>query len=286
MHSSPLHEPQPLSIITADARLKEEKGVTLVIWGPSGIGKTSLLKTVTSPTLCLDLEAGLLAVQDWQGDSLPLRTWAQARDIACLIGGPNPAATDHQPYSSRHYMQVCKTYPTFDHLNTYSCLFIDSLTVASRLCLQWCKNQPEALSECTGKVDLRSSYGLLARELMSWLNQFQHIPDKDIVMVGILEKRFDEFQRPFWMPQIEGSKVALELPGIVDEVISLVEAPASSDKTNYPRAFVCQTINPWGYPAKDRSGRLNVLEEPHLGKLLAKIKAPRTPSPSTQPSTF
>ena len=22
------------------------------------------------------------------------------------------------------------------------------------------------------------------------------------------------------------------------------------------RAFVCQTINPWGFPAKDRSGRL------------------------------
>lgn len=39
------------------------------------------------------------------------------------------------------------------------------------------------------------------------------------------------------------------------------------------RSFVCHTLNPWGYPAKDRSGCLNMVEEPDQGKLLAKIKA-------------
>ena len=34
-------------------------------------------------------------------------------------------------------------------------------------------------------------------------------------------------------------------------------------------------LNPWGYPAKDRSGRLDVVEEPHLGRLISKITAPR-----------
>jgi hypothetical protein len=29
--------------------------------------------------------------------------------------------------------------------------------------------------------------------------------------------------------------------------------------------------NPWGYPAKDRSGRLEQIEEPDLGKLLTKL---------------
>ena len=37
------------------------------------------------------------------------------------------------------------------------------------------------------------------------------------------------------------------------------------------RAFVCRSLNEWGYPAKDRSGRLETLEEPHLGKLLEKM---------------
>ena len=40
------------------------------------------------------------------------------------------------------------------------------------------------------------------------------------------------------------------------------------------RAFICQTLNPFGYPAKDRSGRLDAIEEPHLGRLMEKIRRP------------
>ena len=43
------------------------------------------------------------------------------------------------------------------------------------------------------------------------------------------------------------------------------------------RAFICQTLNSWNYPAKDRSGRLDVIEEPHLGRLFEKIKGPVRP---------
>jgi hypothetical protein len=38
------------------------------------------------------------------------------------------------------------------------------------------------------------------------------------------------------------------------------------------RAFCCQQQNPWGYPAKDRSGRLDILEAPDLGALIKKIR--------------
>jgi hypothetical protein len=41
------------------------------------------------------------------------------------------------------------------------------------------------------------------------------------------------------------------------------------------RAFVCTSPNRWNYPAKDRSGRLEQIEEPHLGKLLQKLTGPR-----------
>ena len=46
----------------------------------------------------------------------------------------------------------------------------------------------------------------------------------------------------------------------------------SGDENNPAyRAFVCHTLNEWSYPAKDRSGRLDLIEEPHLGKLLQKM---------------
>ena len=39
------------------------------------------------------------------------------------------------------------------------------------------------------------------------------------------------------------------------------------------RAFVCTSPNPWLWPAKDRSGRLDQIEEPDLGRLITKITA-------------
>lgn len=274
---------EKLTIITADERLREKTGVKMVIFGPTGIGKTSLLKTLDQSTLCIDMEAGLLAVQDWQGDSLKIRTWDEARDIACLIGGANPALRDDQPYSKAHYGKVYAAYEEQKLFSGYSCIFIDSITVASRLCLNWCKGRPEAFSDKTCKPDPRGAYGLLAQEMMAWLNQFQHITGKDVILVGILEKKLDDFNRPYWAPQIEGSKTANELPGVLDEVISLVEGKAEDGNTQKPinpRVFVCQTLNPWGYPAKDRSGRLALIEEPHLGALLTKIKSPLKKSSS------
>ncbi|MDR1652852.1 MAG: ATP-binding protein, partial [Prevotellaceae bacterium] len=83
-------------IITIDERLKSQSGVKMIIVGPYGVGKTSLLKTLDEPTLCIDLEAGLLAVQDWQGAAITVRTWPEARNLACLIGGPNPALRSDQ----------------------------------------------------------------------------------------------------------------------------------------------------------------------------------------------
>ena len=51
-----------------------------------------------------------------------------------------------------------------------------------------------------------------------------------------------------------------------------IARPEATDRPH--RAFVCQTLNPWSYPAKDRSGRLDVIEEAHLGRLIAKIGEP------------
>src|SRR5690606_25438818 len=76
--------------------------------------------------------------------------------------------------------------------------------------------------------------------------------------------------RKAFVPQIDGAKTGLELPGIVDEVISMVELK-DDDGASY-RAFICQTLNPFGFPAKDRSGRLDTIEQPDLGRLMDKIR--------------
>jgi hypothetical protein len=266
-----------MRIITADQRLASQT-IKGQIYGRAGIGKTSLIWTLPPEnTLVLDLEAGLLAIQGWTGDSISVRTWEDARDLACWIGGPNPGTTANAPYSQQHYDYCCSKMGDAAALDKYATIFVDSTTVAGRLCLQWAQQQPEAISDRTGKLDMRGAYGLLGREMVGWATHLHHTRDKNVWLVGGLEEKADDFGRKTWVPLIDGSKAVAELPYLVDEVISMVEMK-TEDGTPY-RAFVCHTINPWGFPAKDRSGRLGQIEEPHLGKLMAKIKGPVCPAP-------
>jgi hypothetical protein len=266
-----------LPIITADQRLAEPRGVKGVLVGKSGIGKTSQLWTLDPVrTLFKDLEAGDLAVEGYGGDTIRPRTWQECRDFAVFIGGPNPALRDDQPYSEAHYQAVCQRFGDPAVLDKYDTVFVDSITVAGRLCLQWCKGQPQAYSEKTGKPDNRGAYGLMGQEMIAWLTHLQHTRRKNVWFVGILNEALDDFNRRVFSLQIDGSKTGLELPGIVDEVITLAEV--KDEEGNSRRVFVCHTLNQWGYPAKDRSGRLDAIEEPNLGRLMKKIAGPVRPA--------
>lgn len=257
-----------IRIISADERMKQDKGVKALIVGPAGVGKTSLLRTLDpKTTLFIDLEAGDLAVQDVKVDSLRPRTWNECQDIAAYLSGPNPALPPTACYSQAHYDSVLESMGSADALAKYETIFVDSITVAGRLCFKWCEQQPESTTD-RGKKDVRGTYGLMGREMISWLTQLQHCRGKNVIFVGILEKHTDEFNAVSWELQIEGSKTGKELPGIVDQVLTMQHV--SFDGETH-RAFVCTQPNPHGYPAKDRAGKLELYEEPHLGKLLSKL---------------
>jgi len=259
-----------MQIIKASDRMGDKGGIKAALFGPSGIGKTTLLKTLDpKTTLFFDLEAGSLAVEGWEGDEVRPRTWDDCRTLAALIAGPNPALRDEQPYSQAHYNHV-NANGEAEQFAGYETIFIDSITVAGRLCFQWASGQPEAFSERSGKPDTRGAYGLHGREMLAWLSQLQHARNRNVVFVGILDQKEDDYGRTNWVPQIEGSKVGRELPGIVDQVITYQEIQAE-DGAKF-RALVCTSPNAWGYPAKDRSGRLEQLEKPDLGELFHKIK--------------
>lgn len=257
-------------IITADERLAAPRAIKGVIFGPHGIGKTTLLTTMDpAKTLFIDLEAGDLAIGDFPVSKVTIRTWEEARDFACLVGGPNPAFRADQSYSQAHYDHVSSDTPA-SFLDAFDTFFWDSISVASRLCFQWATGQPEAVSEKTGKPDVRGAYGLIGRELVGWFTQIQHA-EKNTWLVGGLDTKTDDFNRPFYDPQIEGSQAAMKLPGIFDQIVSMVDLKDTNGKPY--RAFVCHKINPWGYPAKDRSGCLEMIEKPHLGELMAKMRS-------------
>jgi energy-coupling factor transporter ATP-binding protein EcfA2 len=263
-----------MKIITADERLSERSGAKILIVGPSGVGKTSLLRTMPpamlASTLFVDIEAGDIAVADLPVASVRPRTWVECRDLACVLGGFNPALPANVAYSEAHYNEVAKN-PELEQLTRYQILFVDSLTAAGRLCFVWAEQQPEAFTD-RGRKDLRAVYGLHARSMLGWLNQLQHARGRSVVFVAVLEKNVHDLNISTWQPQLEGAKTGRELPAIVDEIITMNWIDFGDGKP--VRAFVCTNPNSWGFPAKDRSGRLEQLEPPNLGALIEKLIGP------------
>jgi hypothetical protein len=263
-----------MKIIDANTRLAEKSGAKILIVGPSGVGKTSLLRTLSAEmlasTLFVDIEAGDIAVSDLPVASVRPRTWPECRDLACVLGGFNPALPANVAYSEAHFNEVMKN-PEFAQLTGYQILFVDSLTAGGRLCFTWAEQQPKAFTD-RGRRDLRAVYGLHARSMLAWLNQLQHARARTVIFVAVLEKNIDELNIATWQPQIEGAKTGRELPAIVDEIVTMQWVDFGDRKP--VRAFVCTNPNPWGYPAKDRSGRLEQLEPPNLGALIEKLTGP------------
>lgn len=260
-----------MKLLSADERLSEPRGAKIAIFGPTGVGKTSLLRTVSpdqlAKVLFVDIEGGDSAIAGLPVASIRPESWADVRNVAAVLGDFDRSLPPTAVYSQAHVASVSAD-PVLAALRDYDIIFVDSITAISRLCLRWSEQQPEATSD-RGKKDLRAVYGLQARSMIGCLNQFQRARAKTIIFVGILERYVDDLNVATWRMQLEGAKTARELPGIVDQLITYQWVDRGDGKPS--RTLVCTSPNV--YPAKDRSGRLSQFEEPDLGALLAKLSS-------------
>jgi hypothetical protein len=232
-------------------------------------------------TLALDFEAGLSAVKGrWHGDSIPLRSWTDTINVMCLLGGPDFSRAPDEMFSEAHYKHVVEIAGGID-ATRYKIVFVDSITDLTRVCIQWAKSQPDAFSPRTGRPDARGAYGLLGREVIALLKHLRHAEGKTAIFVGGLDHRVDDRGHESFELQTEGAKAGSELPYIVDQIITMsdFDYDAATGVWSHNlgkgahRVFCCQSPNPWGLPTGDRSGRLELIEEPHLGRLIEKINS-------------
>ena len=230
---------------TTNTALQRRRGPKAVIYGQAGSGKTLLTATAPSPYL-ISIEGGTMSLA--------------AENIARVFDG--------QPHTAEFPVVECTTIQEAWEAITWMqseeaqrhCIIIDSVTALAELWLQHIKTT-------TSNNDGRAVYGRFNEEFVTLCNLMQRLP-QPVFLSAQLDREKDALSDALmYRPRMPGQQVPLQLPHIFDFLLVMRQTPAPES------ARYLQTAADNQWVAKDRSGRLEAAEPPHLGALIAKVMA-------------
>lgn len=217
-----------------------QRFTTLVI-GQAGIGKTSLLRTIpeNEPVCVVSAESGLLCVRDLveskRVQGFVVETFTDLAEIF------------------QYLQKEGKSY--------FKWIFIDSLTEIASKCVEALKiKYPD-------RKDSFPLWGEYSEKMTALIKAYRDIPDYNVVFTCLPAMEKDDLNRIYFGPSIQSSSLKERLTGYFDEVLYMVSLPDNEGKER--RAFITQPYE--RYPAKDRSGRLALVEQPSLQAIKQKI---------------
>ncbi len=217
--------------------------ITSLIVGEAGIGKTSLLRTIPEKErVCvISAESGLLAVKD-------------------LVSSKIVTGFEADSFSDmREAYQLLTSNDDFK--NQYQWIFIDSLTELSSRCVEAMK------VKYPSKSDSFPMWGEYVDLMTQMIKSFRDIDHYNVVFTCLPSIEKDDSNRRYVGPAVAGSSLKERLTSYFDEVFYMT-TQKNADGNDH-RVFITQ---PWErYPAKDRSGKLNLIEKPNLGYIKNKI---------------
>lgn len=234
---------------TTTSAVNTSNGVKMCVHGGSGHGKTLMCATAPKPVV-ISAESGLLSLN--------------RQNIERAYGVGRPDITYDLP--------VIVVTSLAELKEAYQ-LFAQPNSQMRQYCITICVDSISEIAEkllhslkITNK-DARAAYGDMADQCMEVFRQFRDLP-YHVYMAAKQEQRADAADGVSrYTVSMPGKQLGPAVPYMFDEVFALgVGKTQQGGKFRYLR-----TDQDLQYDAKDRSGRLDEIEEPHLGKIIAKI---------------
>jgi phage nucleotide-binding protein len=226
-----------IKIQTVDESI-DNNGVKCLVHGLSGSGKTMLIATADGRVLLISAESGLRSLKD-----VPQEIKDRI-DVITIY-----SVTD---------LEGAYVYAE-EHLGEYNWLCLDSVSEIAEQVLQ---------TEKRRNKDGREAYGKLADQMEGLLKAFRDLPNINVLMTAKQALTADGHTGvTLYRPMLPGRILTGSIAYLFDEVFAI---RVVEDDEGEP-IHILQCKRDIQYEAKDRSGRLDRFERPHLGSLLDKM---------------
>jgi len=223
-------------------------GMKMLVYAPSGVGKTVLSATLPTPIL-LSAESGTLSLSKG--------------NLERLFGVGNPTITYNMPLiqirtiedlTDAYQWLVCS-----HEAKAFQSVGMDSISEIAEVVLSNAKLQVK---------DPRQAYGELIEKMTATIRKFRDLEGKHVYLASKMGKDKDEVSGiTKYMPDMPGNKLGQALPYFPDFVFRL-----NMGKTPEGLSYrYLQTQPDLQSDAKDRSGALAPMEYPHLGAIIEKV---------------
>ena len=216
------------------------KFVKCLGYGESGIGKTTLCKTAPNPII-VSTENGLLSLSD---ENIPVIEVCDENDLADAL----------------------LFLTTSDDAKGFETVCVDSISdIAEALLIKFQKES----------TDPRQAYGKMAEIMLDYARKFRDIPERHVYITAKAKRLVDDTSGLVsYIPWIPGQQVGPALPYLYDFVLPLRMGLFDDGDGGQVETRYLQTQEDIQWIAKDRSGKLDAMEEPDLTKLFAKALDP------------